>query len=150
MRVGWCVDSLDCINMAVNSQVSLEQQEQVLESNRDFIVKRLDADDLIDELIQVNLIGQNSAQRVQLIGTSRIEKNRIIFDQLITCGPGALEKFCEILRRKKRQLFIAERLEKCEYEHQCVYVTRWGSIFHRPDRTKSTHYFTERTGPWMM
>ena len=108
--------------MAANSQVSLEQQEQVLESNRDFIVKRLDADDLIDELIQANLIGQNAAQRVQLVGTSRVEKNRIIFNQLITCGPDALEKFCEILRRKKRQLFIAEQLEKCEYENQCVYI----------------------------
>ena len=102
--------------MAANGQVSLEQQEQVLESNRDFILKRLDADDVIDELIQENLIGQNSAQRVQLMGTSRVENNRIIFDQLITCGPGALEKFCEILRRKKRQSFIAVQLEKCEYE----------------------------------
>ena len=100
-----------------NSEVSLEQQEQVLENNRDFIVKRLDGDDVIDELIQANLIGQNAAQRVQLMVTTRVEKNRIIFDQLITCGPGALEKFCEILRRKKRQLFIAEQLEKCEYKH---------------------------------
>ena len=103
-----------------DSQVSLEQQEQVLENNRDFIVKRLDADDVIDELIQAKLIGQNAAQRVELMGTSRLEKNRIIFDQLITCGPGALEKFCEILKRKKRQSFIAEQLEKCEYELQYI------------------------------
>ena len=98
-----------------DSQMSLEQQEQVLGNNRDFIVKHLDADDVIDELIQEKLIGQNAAQRVELLGTSRVEKNRIIFDQLITCGPTALEKFCEILRRKKRQSFIAEQLEKCEY-----------------------------------
>ena len=102
-----------------DSQMSLEQQEQVLEDNRDFIVKRLDADDVIDELIQAKLIGQNARQRIELMGTSRIEKNRIIFDQLITCGPGALVKFCEILRRKKRQSFIAEQLEKCEYSEQC-------------------------------
>ena len=95
--------------------MSLEQQKQVLENNRDFIVESLDADDVIDEL-PANLIGQNARQRVELMGTSRIEKNRIIFDQLITCGPGALEKFCEILRRKKRQSFIAEKLEECEYE----------------------------------
>ena len=44
-----------------NSEISLEQQEQVLEDNRDFI-KRLDADEVIVELIQANLIGQNSAQ----------------------------------------------------------------------------------------
>ena len=102
-----------------DSQISLEQQEQVLENSRDF-VKHLDADDVIDELIQTKLIGQNSAQRVELMGTSRLEKNRIIFDQLITCGPGALEKFCEILKRKKRQSFIAEQLEKCEFEDQHV------------------------------
>ena len=98
------------------SQVTLEQQEQVLKNNRDFIVKHLCADDVIDGLIQANLIGQNAAQRVQLMGMSGVEKNRIIFDQLITCGPGALEKFCEILRRDKRQSFIAEQLEECEYE----------------------------------
>ena len=97
--------------------MSLDQQEQVLKKNRDFIVKRLEADDVIDELIQANLVGQNAAQRVGLVGTSRVEKNRIIFEQLMTCGPGALEKFCEILRRKERQSFIAEQLEpKCEGE----------------------------------
>ena len=97
-----------------NYEVTLEQREQVLKDNRDFIVKHLDADEVIDELIQTNLIGQNAAQRVQLMGTSRVEKNRIIVDQLITCGPGALVKFCEVLKRKKRQSFIAEQLEKCK------------------------------------
>ena len=97
-----------------NGDLSLEQQEQVLENNRNFIVKHLDADEVIDELIQANLIGQNGAQRVQLTGTSRVEKNRVIFDQLITCGPRALEKFCEIINKKKRQVFIAEQLEKCK------------------------------------
>ena len=100
-------------NMAATGRWSLEEQERILESNRDFIIKRLDSDDVIDELIQANLISQNAAQRVQLMGTIRVEKNRIIFDQLITCGPGALEKFCEILKTKKRQSFIAEQLEKC-------------------------------------
>ena len=95
-----------------NSEVSFEQQQQVLKDNRDYIIKYLDADEIIDELIQANLIGQNASQRVQLIGTSSEEKNRIIFEQLITCGPGALEKFCEILNRCKRQSFIAEQLEK--------------------------------------
>ena len=98
-----------------SGKMSLEQQEQVLNDNRVFIVKRLDADDVIGELIQANLIGQNAAQRIEVMGTSRVEKNRIIFDQLITCGPGALEKFCDILRRNKRQSFMAEQLEKCEY-----------------------------------
>ena len=99
-----------------NSHVSLEDpQEKVLRDNRDFIVKHLDSDDVIDELIQSNLVGKNAAQQVQLPTTSRVEKNRIILDQLITSGPGALEKFCEILKRMVRQSFIAEELEKCKY-----------------------------------
>jgi len=40
----------------------LEQQEEILKENRDFIVKCLDADDVIDKLIQANLISQNAAQ----------------------------------------------------------------------------------------
>ena len=96
-------------------EVSLEQQEQVLTDNRDFIVKHLDPDDIIDGLIQDRLIGENAAQKVtQPMGWSRQEKNRIIVDQLTMSGPGAVEKFCEIIRRKKRQIFIAEELEKCE------------------------------------
>ena len=99
-----------------NSEVSLtlEQKNQILEDNRDFIVKHLDSDEVIDELIQKNLIGQNAAQRAQMMVMSRVEKNRIIFDQLSTCGPRSLEKLCEILKRNKRQSFIAEQLEKCK------------------------------------
>ena len=97
---------------------SLEQQEQILTNNCDFIVKHLDPDDIIDELIQDHLIGQNAAQKVtQPMGWSREEKNRIIIDQLSMSGPGALDKFCEIIRRKKRQIFIAEKLEKCKYHY---------------------------------
>ena len=99
-----------------SGRVSLEVQKKILENNRDFIIEYLDGDDVIDELIQANLIGQNAAQRVQLMGTSRVEKNRIIFDQLITCGPGVLDRFCAILKRRERQLFIAERLEECKYK----------------------------------
>ena len=93
----------------------LKQQKQVLTDNRDFIVDNLDPDDVIDELIQDHLIGENAAQKVtQPMGWSRVEKNRIIVDQLSMSGPGAVEKFCKIIRRKKRQIFIAEELEKCK------------------------------------
>ena len=95
-------------------QVSLEQQEQVLKSNRDLIINRLEADDVIDELIQKDLIGRHAAERLQLTGMTRTDKNRIIFDQLSTCGPDGLEEFCEILRSKKRQSFIVQQLEKSE------------------------------------
>ena len=85
----------------------------MLTENRDFIIKYLDADDVIDQLIQARLMGKNAAQRVELVTTSRVEKNRIIFEQLSTAGPGALEQFCDILKKEKRQTFIGERLEKC-------------------------------------
>ena len=78
-------------------QVSLEQQEQVLKSNRDLIINHLEADDVIDELIQKDLIGRHAPERLQLTGMTRTDKNRIIFDQLSTCGPdGGLEEFCEV------------------------------------------------------
>ena len=95
-------------------KVILEQQEQVLIENRDFVIKQLDADDVIDELIQERLIGENASQRIGLVTTSRVDKNRIILDQLSIGGPGALERFCNILKKKTRQVFIAEQLEKCK------------------------------------
>ena len=93
---------------------SLEQQEQVFVANRDFIIKHLDADDVIDELIQARLIGKNAAQRIGLVTMSRIDKNRIIFEQLSIAGPGALKKFCDILKKDERQTFIAMKIEQCK------------------------------------
>ena len=58
-------------------------------------------------------MGQSAAQRVQLVGTSRGDKNRIIYEQLTTAGPNAVDNF---LRKDERQTFIAEQLEKCKYE----------------------------------
>ena len=98
----------------VDIELSLEQQEQALIANRDFIIKHLDADDVIDELIQARVIGENASQRIGLVMITRVEKNRIVFDQLSTAGPGVLERFCDILRKKRRQTFIAEKLEKCK------------------------------------
>ena len=92
--------------------MTLELQEKVLAENRDFIIKHLDADDVIDELIQARLMGKNAEQRVGLVTMSRVDKNRIICEQLSTAGPGALEKFCDIIK-KTRQTFIADLLEKC-------------------------------------
>ena len=63
-------------------KVTLEQQERVLTENRDLIIKHLDADDVIDELIQARLMGKNAAQRVQLMTMSRVDKTR---------GPSLLE-----------------------------------------------------------
>lgn len=96
-------------------KVSLEKQEKVLNDNRDLIVNYLDPDDIIDELIQAQMIGENAAQRLQQRGISEVARNRIIIHQIATSGPGALQKFCDILKKKKRQTFIAEQLEKCKY-----------------------------------
>ena len=97
-----------------SGDISLQEQKKVLTGNLEFIVENLDADDVIDHLIQEKMIGRNAAQRIQLVDTSRVDRNRIIVDQLCIAGPGALDKFCDVLRRNKRQVFIAEELEKCE------------------------------------
>ena len=97
------------------TMIGLKQQKQILQDNRAFIVDNLDPDDVIDELIRDHLIGENAAQKVtQPMGWSREEKNRIIVDQLSMSGSGAVEKFCKIVREKKRQIFVAEELEKCK------------------------------------
>jgi len=91
---------------------SLKKQREVFTNNRAFLVDYLDADDVIDELIQEKMIGKNAAQRVQLQTTSREEKNKIIVEQLTNSGPGTLEKFCRILTDTGRLAFIAETLDK--------------------------------------
>ena len=103
--------------MAAGSGKSLAEQKEILAANRKFIIDNLESDDVIDELIQARVIGENASQRVQLVGLSRAEKNRIIVEQLDTCGPDTLEVFCGILRRRKRQVFIAEQLEKCKFSY---------------------------------
>ena len=107
-------------------RVTLELQEKVLTENRDFIIKHLDADDVIDELIQARLMGKNAAQRVGLVTMSRVDKNRIICEQLSTAGPRALERFCDIIKKESRQMFIADQLEKCgecEAIQRFVYIS---------------------------
>ena len=94
--------------MASNNE-SLTKQREVFINNRVFLVDFLDADDIIDDLIQEKMIGKNAAQKVQLQTTSR-EKNRIIVEQLANSGPETLEKFCRILRNTGRLAFIAEVL----------------------------------------
>ena len=105
--------------MATGSGTGLEEEREILTNNRKFIVENLEADDVIDDLIQSRLISENAAQRVQLVGvrSNRVEKNRIIVEQLNACGPGTLEVFCGILRRCGRQSFIADQLEKSRFIH---------------------------------
>jgi len=86
----------------------MEKKKQILTQNRVYIVKWLDPNDVIDELIESNLVGEAAAQKLKLEKT-RQEKNQIIVDQLCTGGPGTLTQFCKILRRT-RQAFIAQKL----------------------------------------
>ena len=97
-------------------RVTLELQEKVLTENRDIIIKHLDADDVIDELIRARLVGKNAAQRLGLMTITGVDKNRIIYEQVSTAGPGALERFCDIIKKESRQTFIADQLEKCNEE----------------------------------
>ncbi|XP_065901940.1 NACHT, LRR and PYD domains-containing protein 3-like isoform X3 [Dysidea avara] len=126
-------------------EMSLQEQKRVLTSNREFIVDNLDADDVIDELVQEKMIGRDAAQRVQLEVMTRVDKNRIIVDQLSIAGPGMLEKFCEILRRKKRQTFIAEELEKCSkrpaVKYNALVVRRLQARYLRYLSTDWPHYY---------
>ena len=109
---------------------SLKKQREVFTNNRAFLVDYLDADDIIDDLIQEKMIGKNAEQRVQLQTTSREEKNRIIVEQLTNSGPGTLDKFCEILRNTERLAFVAEELEKGERDvtllRGCCMHAGWG------------------------
>ena len=88
----------------------LSMEKQVLMDNRDFIVNYLEADDITDQLIQARLISQNAAE--SLIGKSKVDKNRIVFEQLSNGGAGTLEKFREILKNQRRKTDKSKQLEK--------------------------------------
>ena len=97
---------------AIILMVMIVVVEKVLTENRDFIIQHLDAGDVIDELIQAQLMGKNAAQRVRLVTMSRVDKNRVICEQLSTAGPRALKRFCDIIKKKSRQTFISDQMEK--------------------------------------
>ena len=91
----------------------LSMEKQILMDNRDFIINDLDADDVIDQLIQACLISQNAAE--SLTGKSKVDKNRIVFEQLSDGGAGTLEKFREILKNQRRQTDKSKELEKRKF-----------------------------------
>ena len=95
-------------------EAKLKRQKNIIDNNRTFLVENLDHEDVIDQLIQCDLVGQFAAQQLRLSDKSKQEKNRIIVDQLYSDGPGAVEKFCRILRNRKRQAYIADQLEGCK------------------------------------
>ena len=98
--------------VAIILMVMIVVAEKVLTENRDFIIQHLEADDVIDKLIQAQLMSKNAAQQGGLVKMSRVDKNRIICEQLSTAGPRALERFCDIIKKESRQRFIADQMEK--------------------------------------
>ena len=88
----------------------LNSEQQTWLNNRDSIMKYLDVDDMMDELIQARLVKQNTAQ--SLVLKSRVDKNRIVFEQLSKAGPGALERFTTILKNQRRPTSNSKELEK--------------------------------------
>ena len=97
------------MKMAAGTGTSLAKKTEILTANRKFIVDYLEADDVIDELIQAHIVGENTVQQMLLVGVSRAEKNWIIVEQLDRSRPGTLEVFCGILRRRGRQTFSYSR-----------------------------------------
>ena len=108
-------------NMACSDKSNLEQQ--ILMDNRDFIVNYLDADFIIEELIQERLLSRSAAQ--SLIGKSRVDKNKIVFEQLSNAGPGVLERFRKILKNQRRQTSISKELEKRKSSRKSHAVSVW-------------------------
>ena len=92
------------------SKLSLEKE--VLMKNRENIIKYLDADDIINDLIHARLVSESTPQ--DLIGKSKVDKNRIIYEQLINAESGALEKFREVLNNQRRQTPLTKQLGKRE------------------------------------
>ena len=84
--------------------------QKILMDNRDLIISYLDADSIVDQLVKANLISQNAAR--SLIGKSKIDKNRIVFEQLSNAGPGALENFRKILKNQRRRTDKLKELEE--------------------------------------
>jgi len=100
---------------------SLDVLDRILSENREFLIKHLDADNLLNDLIQLGLIGFGYTNRnlyapERFQRASREERNRIMLEQL-TVAPavrsGIFEGLCGILK-SNQQAFIAEKLEKCE------------------------------------
>ena len=90
----------------------MELQEEVFTNCRQYIVRHLSANDIVDHLISKHLIGQSAKQQLGLLVTTPQEKNRIIVDELSSGGPHAFRIFCKILKKNGRTKHIADHLMK--------------------------------------
>ena len=90
----------------------MELQKEVFTNCRQYIVKHLSPDDVMDILLSKHLIEDSAYQQLRLPIKTTQDKNRTIVDELCSGGPGVFEEFCAILKNKKRTKHIADHLEK--------------------------------------
>ena len=57
-------------------------------------------------------MGHSARERLNSYYKTPSEKNRIIVEQVSSGEPGAVDKFCEILKKNRRTNYISEKLEK--------------------------------------
>jgi len=89
-----------------------ELQRELLTANTAFIVLSLNPNDIVDQLVSNHLVGQTARERLNSDFKIPSEKNRIIIDEVSTGEPGAVDKFCEILKKNRKTNYIGEKLEK--------------------------------------
>ena len=63
----------DMAGRQASEEANWLEQKKVLTENRNYIVENLDADDVIDHLIQEKILGRVAAQKVQLIALNRTD-----------------------------------------------------------------------------
>ena len=90
----------------------LELQKKVFTNCREYIVKHLNPDDIVDNLVSKHLIGDTACQQLCLPIKITQDKNRIIVNELSSGGPDTLEKFCAILNENSRIKHISDQLQK--------------------------------------
>ena len=98
--------------MPLDVEERLKLQRKILMNNRNYIVQYLNPDDVMDDLISKQLIGQNALEQLKQPTMVAKERNRIIVDELYNGGADTLERFCEILKENRGTKFMADKLEK--------------------------------------
>ena len=91
-----------------------ELQRELLTTNTAFIVRSLNPDDIVDQLVSNHLVGQTAREQLNSHYKTPLasEKNRIIIEEVSSGAPGAVDKFCGILKKNRRANYIGEKLEK--------------------------------------
>ena len=90
----------------------LELQRELFTANTAFLVRNLSPDDIVDQLISHHLVGNSAREQLNSHYKTSSEKNRIIVEEVSSGEPGAVDEFCEILKKNSRTRYIAEKLEK--------------------------------------